>query len=92
MSAVQVALQQNVSLVRITCALHERENRTCICQSCRLSECSKSTSVISFTFMASFKSCLFAIMRIAASCRCSCSKSVNSSACRREQEAPQTAF
>ena len=57
---------------------------TCICQSWRLRECRDSTSVISFTFIASFKSCLLAMMRIAASCKCSCSNSVNSSACREQ--------
>ena len=54
---------------------------TCMCQSWRFRECRDSTSVISFTLMASFRSCLFAMISMAASCRCSCSNSVKSSAC-----------
>ena len=78
-----MCVQQTLKVIRRS--RHEKhEAMTCICQSWRLRECRDSTSVISFTFMASFKSCLLAMMRIAASSRCSCSSSVNSSACRQQ--------
>ena len=65
--------------------------RAWMCQSWRLMACRLSTRDSSSTAMASFRSCLFAITKMAAPCRCSCSSRPNSSPCSRAAE-PTTSY